>query len=83
MIGTAGRTRRDILLAAALSAAVGPLAAGGAAEAETLRTNIVSDPAMVDPITFSELVAGDILENVYEGLTGIDPEGEVVPALAT
>ena len=83
MIGTSGRTRRDILLAAALSAAVGPLAAGGAADAETLRTNIVSDPAMVDPITFSELVAGDILENVYEGLTGIDPEGEVVPALAT
>ncbi len=52
------------------------------AEAQTLRTNILADPAMVDPITFSELVAGDILGNVYEGFTAIDENGEVVPALA-
>ena len=51
----------------------------GAAE---LRTNITADPAMVDPITYSELISGDIIANVYEGFVGLDEEGNVVPALA-
>lgn len=50
--------------------------------AAELRTNINADPAMVDPITYSELIAGDVLANVYEGFVGLDEGGNVVPALA-
>ena len=53
------------------------------ASAAELRINIPADPAMVDPITYSELVAGDILQNVYEGFVGLDSEGNIVPGLAT
>ncbi len=38
---------------------------------------------MVDPITYSELISGDIIANVYEGFVGLDKDGNVVPALAT
>jgi oligopeptide transport system substrate-binding protein len=55
----------------------------GSAEAKTLRLNITADPSMVDPITESELIAGDVLRNIYEGLTGIDRDGKVIPVLAT
>lgn len=58
------------------------LGLGTAAGAADLRLNIPADPAQIDPITYSELVAGDVLSNVYEGFTGIDAEGNVVPALA-
>ena len=54
----------------------------GRVEAADLRTNINADPAMIDPITFSELIAGDILQNVYEGFVGLAPDGSTVPALA-
>ena len=66
--------------AAALAIAA---ALGGAASAADLRTNIVADPAMVDPITYSELIAGDIMGNVYEAFTGLDAGGNVEPRLAT
>ena len=56
--------------------------AAGAAQAQTLRTNINADPAMVDPITYSELIAGDVIGNVYEGFTAINEAGDVIPALA-
>lgn len=51
--------------------------------AADLRTNITADPAMVDPITYSELIAGDIMGNIYEAFTGLDKDGNVVPRLAT
>ena len=54
-----------------------------AADAKTLRTNILADPAMVDPITYSELISGDVIGNVYEAFTALDKDGNVVPALAT
>lgn len=56
---------------------------GTAGWSANLRTNINADPAMVDPITYSELIAGDIIANVYEGFVGLDEDGNVVPALAT
>lgn len=58
------------------------MAVSTALHAQTLRTNIPADPAMIDPITYSELVAGDVMGNMYEGFTGIDANGKVVPALA-
>jgi peptide/nickel transport system substrate-binding protein len=57
------------------------VAATGVA-AQTLRTNILADPAMVDPITYSELIAGDVMEGIYEAFTGIDDKGNVIPELA-
>lgn len=52
------------------------------AGAKTLRVNVQADPAMMDPITYSELVAGRVLDNVYECFTTKTPDGKNVPALA-
>src|SRR5258708_7395035 len=51
-------------------------------EAASLRVNIDADPATVDPITNSELIAQYVINNIYEGLTALDKDGRVVPALA-
>src|SRR5258707_14591895 len=65
-------------------AALGLITGGcNVAEAKTLRLNITADPSQMDPITQSELIAGDILRNMYEGLTAIDRDGKIIPALAT
>ena len=59
------------------------LGGANAAMAEkVLRTNLPADPSQTDPITLSELFAGDVLDNVYEGFTEIDNDGKVAPALA-
>lgn len=50
--------------------------------AAELRTNIPADPAQIEPITQSELIASDIIANMYEGFTAINPDGMVIPALA-
>jgi oligopeptide transport system substrate-binding protein len=57
--------------------------AAGSAQARDLRININADPEMVDPITYSALIAGDVLRNVYQGFTDVRSGGEVGPALAT
>lgn len=67
----------------AASAAVATLLASTAVHSADLRTTIPADPAMVDPITYSELIAGDIMGNIYEAFTGVDENGNVVPMLAT
>src|SRR5215831_4757427 len=66
------------VLTTALLAIVAP----APGEAKVLRTNLRADPAMVDPITYSELVAGDVMKNLYEGFTEIDRDGNIVPTLA-
>jgi len=48
---------------------------------KTFRVNVVADPAQMDPVTVSEIVAGRILRNVYEGSPYRD-DGRNVPALA-
>src|SRR5438046_1195468 len=45
------------------------------ADAKTLRVNLNADPAQIDPITYSELNAYQVLEQVYEGFTAITPDG--------
>lgn len=57
-----------------------PLAAG--AQAKTLRVNVTGDPGMIDPITYSELVAGRVLDNVYEAFTDVTADGKIEPSLA-
>jgi peptide/nickel transport system substrate-binding protein len=59
------------------------LALAGAVEAKTFRTNIRADPAMMDPITYSEIVSGDVLDNIYEGFSEVADDGSIIPALAT
>jgi oligopeptide transport system substrate-binding protein len=71
------RHLRTLALSALLAAAAPVLAA-----AQELRTNINADPAMIDPITYSELIAGDILKNMYEGFTDTDENGAIRPVLA-
>ena len=56
--------------------------AGSVADARDLRTNINADPEMIDPITYSALIAGDVLRNVYQGFTDVGRSGAVEPALA-
>lgn len=68
-------------LIAGLSA-LATLLAAPAADAKTLRINIVADPAQIDPVTQSELVSGRILKNEYEGFTDIAPDGSVRNVLA-
>jgi peptide/nickel transport system substrate-binding protein len=65
---------RLALLLAALAAAP--------AGAKTFRVNVVADPAQMDPITYSEIVSGRILQNMYEGFTAVTDDGRNVPALA-
>jgi len=38
---------------------------------------------MIDPITYSELLAGDVIGNMYESFSALDENGGVSPALAT
>lgn len=57
-------------------------ATAGVAEAKSLRLNVVADPAQMDPITYSEIVAGRIIRNMYEGFTVISDDGKNEPALA-
>ena len=52
------------------------------ASGKTLRVNVVADPAQMDPITYSEIVSGRIMRNVYEGFTATTDDGRNVPALA-
>ena len=55
----------------------------GPPPSNVLRTNIKADPAMIDPITYSELLSGDVIANIYESFAALDAEGNVVPSLAT
>ena len=69
-----------------MAAAVLLISVAGAPSAwaeKVLRVNVVADPAMIDPITNSELVAGVVMKPMYEGFIMVDEKGGVVNALAT
>lgn len=70
------RTFRFMLVAALLGMAA-------PASAKTFRVNVVGDPAQMDPITYSEIVSGRIMRNIYEGFTATSDDGKNIPALAT
>jgi peptide/nickel transport system substrate-binding protein len=53
-----------------------------AAAMKTFRVNVVADPAQMDPITFSEIVAERIIRTMYEGFTATTDDGRNIPALA-
>ena len=70
------------LVRALALAAVVAVGFAGQAQARDLRININADPEMIDPITFSALIAGDVLRHVYENFTRVDENGKILPALA-
>jgi peptide/nickel transport system substrate-binding protein len=70
---------RGIGLAAAMLLAT----AASAGAQPVFKTNIIADPAMLSPITYSEIIAGRIMDKVYEGFSANTAEGKIVPALAT
>jgi peptide/nickel transport system substrate-binding protein len=59
-----------------------PMVNARAGETKMLRLNVVADPAQMDPITLSEIVAGRILKTMYEGFTEVLPDGTVKNMLA-
>ena len=74
---------RHLLNFAGVALATALVCASLPASAKTFRVNVVGDPAQMDPITLSEIVAGRILNNMYEGFTQTTDDGHNVPALAT
>lgn len=47
-----------------------------------LRTNLDADAKTLNPIQNSELISGDVIKHMYESLTTLDEEGNIIPALA-
>ncbi|ALG73606.1 peptide ABC transporter substrate-binding protein [Azospirillum thiophilum] len=69
------------LLGAAALAGAAPRPAGAAAGA--LRIGLKSLPALLNPLSVSDLVARQVLGSMYESLTSVDPQGRILPGLAT
>ncbi len=76
-------TRRALGALGLTAVLVALTAIAAPAEAKIFRTSLRADPAMMDPITYSEIVAGDVLTNIYEGFSQVEDDGRVTPALAT
>ena len=74
--------RRPLVAGLLALTTTGAETAAAAPAAKTFRLNVVGDPAQMDPITVSEIVAGRILSNIYEGFTYVSDDGHNVPALA-
>jgi oligopeptide transport system substrate-binding protein len=74
--------RRRPFVLGAVSLLANPFRAMAAPTAKTFRINVVADPAQLDPITLSEIVAGRILDNMYEGFIITTRDGRNIPALA-
>jgi oligopeptide transport system substrate-binding protein len=75
-IGMSFRSHKVAILTAVIALA------GAPATARDLRANVVADPASLDPIAFTEQVAGRIMNNVYEGFVRLSDDGRALPALA-
>ncbi len=67
----------------AITAIAGLFLGAAVADDRILRTNINADAKTLNPIQNSELISGEILKHVYESLTTLDMDGNIVPGLAT
>jgi oligopeptide transport system substrate-binding protein len=52
-------------------------------EAGTLRRGLSGEPASLDPAAASDSFSTQVIQDLYEGLTGESPTGEVVPGVAS
>lgn len=78
--------KKAVLLGAALLA-FSPIAELSAAtvaaqEEQVLNVAIGSEPPTIDPALATDSTSGAIIKNVFEGLTAMNNEGEVLPAAA-
>lgn len=78
--------KKAVLLGAALLA-FSPIAELSAAtvaaqEEQVLNLAIASEPPTIDPALATDSTSGAIIKNVFEGLTAMNNEGEVLPAAA-
>lgn len=71
----------SLLGGAAVAPSLGPKLASAAATG-ALRVGIKALPASLNPLTVNDLVARQILGSMYESLTNIDPDGNILPGLA-
>lgn len=74
------KTCRKIIVVAAIASL---FLSAAVADEQILRTNINADAKTLNPIQNSELISGEILKHVYESLTTLDIDGNIVPGLAT
>jgi len=74
------KTCRKIIVVAAIASV---FLSAAVADDQILRTNINADAKTLNPIQNSELISGEILKHVYESLTTLDIDGNIVPDLAT
>lgn len=73
--------RRARLIGTAVALAMLALAPAG--EARVLRISMGGVPETLDPILEQEIFSSDVIDQMYEGLTGITPDGDVEPVLAS
>ena len=57
-------------------------AAGELAADQTLRVNINTEPPNIDPNLGTDTTSAKVINNIFEGLTHINYEGEVFPGAA-
>lgn len=70
-----------IVASAVMLSAVAPQAIVSANE-NTANLTIASEPPTIDPALGTDTTSGAIIDNVFEGLTSVTPEGDIVPAAA-
>ncbi|MGX7092698.1 peptide ABC transporter substrate-binding protein [Hutsoniella sourekii] len=78
--------KRVVALGAAVLA-LSPLAGAGtqvafAQDNQALNLSISTEPPTIDPALATDSTSGAIIQNVFEGLTGFDKDGKVVPGIA-
>lgn len=64
-----------------VNVAISPLVVANANE-NSINLSISSEPPTIDPALGTDTTSGAVIDNVFEGLTAVTPDGEIVPAAA-
>jgi ABC-type oligopeptide transport system substrate-binding subunit len=71
-----------VLLGALVFGGLATAPATGAPAPQVLRINIEGEPASLDPAKIDNRLAGTIAKQLFEGLTRLDKDGNVIPGVA-